>query len=158
MNYFFNYHFKICNLFISEESGSICNVQFDKSRIPDHFVRKETVLIKKAAAQLDEYFCGKRKVFELPLVLHGTVFQVRVWNALKKIPFGKTRSYGEIAAMIGNPKACRAVGMANNRNPVAIIVPCHRVIGSDGSLTGYGGGLELKRNLLKLEGFNFSAQ
>ena len=141
----------MCNLFISEESGSICNVQFNKSRISDHFEKKETVLIKKAAAQIDEYFCGKRKVFELPLVLHGTVFQVRVWNALKKIPFGKTRSYGEIAAMIGNPKACRAVGMANNRNPISIIVPCHRVIGQNNKLVGYGGGLELKEKLLLLE-------
>jgi methylated-DNA-[protein]-cysteine S-methyltransferase len=111
----------------------------------------ETPLIKKAAEQLAEYFAGKRKEFDLPLVLHGTDFQVSVWKALQSIPAGETRSYGDMAALIGKPKACRAVGMANNRNPIPVIVPCHRVIGRDGSLTGYGGGLPVKRYLLELE-------
>jgi methylated-DNA-[protein]-cysteine S-methyltransferase len=152
MNYFYIYKLKFCNLFIAEESGKIRNVNFSKEKLPNNYDKKETPLIKKAANQIEEYFNGKRKVFDLPLVLHGTDFQVKVWKALQKIPFGKTHSYGEIAAMIGNPKACRAVGMANNRNPIAIIVPCHRVIGSDGSLTGYAGGLGIKQRLLELEG------
>ena len=101
--------------------------------------------------QLDEYFNGNRKKFDLPLVLHGTDFQISVWKALQDIPYGKTRSYGEIAARIGSPKASRAVGMANNRNPIVIIVPCHRVLGHNGSLTGFAGGLDLKQGLLDLE-------
>ncbi|MDR0475106.1 MAG: methylated-DNA--[protein]-cysteine S-methyltransferase, partial [Treponema sp.] len=113
--------------------------------------KSETPLIKKAAEQLAEYFECKRKTFNLPLVLHGTVFKTAVWNAMQTIPFGKTRSYGEVAAMIGNPKAARAVGMANNRNPIVIVIPCHRVIGHNGSLTGFGGGLDLKQQLLEME-------
>ncbi len=112
---------------------------------------RETPLLKEAAVQLKEYFEGKRKEFDLPLALEGTAFQVAVWKALQTIPFGKTRSYGEIAQSIGNPKACRAVGMANNRNRIAIIVPCHRVIGANGKLVGYGGGLDKKERLLALE-------
>ena len=111
----------------------------------------ETALIKKTIIQLEEYFKGKRKVFDIPLLLQGTTFQLAVWNSLLKIPYGRTKSYKEIAAMAGNAKASRAVGLANNRNPIAIIVPCHRVIGADGSLTGYGGGLEKKQFLLELE-------
>jgi len=152
MKYFFIFKWKFCNLFIAEESGTICNILFNKDTRLDNSEKKETPLIKKAANQIDEYFNGKRKIFDLPLVLHGTDFQVSVWKALQKIPYGKTRSYGEIAAAIGNPKASRAVGMANNRNPISIIVPCHRVIGSNGSLTGYAGGLEVKKRLLELEG------
>jgi methylated-DNA-[protein]-cysteine S-methyltransferase len=108
-------------------------------------------LIKKTANQLDEYFSKKRKKFDIPIELDGTDFQKKVWEALQNIPYGETRSYGEIASVTGNSKASRAVGMANNRNPIAIIVPCHRVIGHDGSLTGYAGGLELKQALLDLE-------
>jgi methylated-DNA-[protein]-cysteine S-methyltransferase len=102
-------------------------------------------------AQLNDYFAGARTDFDLPLELAGTDFQRRVWNALREIPYGDTVSYGELARRIGRPSAARAVGMANNRNPVAVIVPCHRVIGSGGSLTGYGGGLDRKRLLLDLE-------
>ena len=109
-------------------------------------------LLKKAVKQLDEYFAGRRKEFNLPLSMKGTAFQKKVWAALQEIPYGETRSYGDIAKAIGKPKAARAVGMANNRNPVSIIVPCHRVIGSNGSLVGYGGGLKAKEFLLKLEG------
>ena len=152
MKYYYIYKRKFCNLFIAEESGKIRNISFNKDKIPDDFAQGETPLIKKALSQIDEYFSGKRKTFNLPLVLYGTDFQIKVWNALQKIPYGETRSYGEIAVKIGNPKACRAVGMANNRNPIAIVIPCHRVIGSDGSLVGFGGGLGVKERLLGLEG------
>ena len=108
-------------------------------------------IILEAVKQLNEYFDGKRQSFDLPLKPHGTEFQQKVWSALLEIPYGQTRTYGEIAAAIGNPKACRAVGMANNRNPIAVIIPCHRVIGSNGALTGYAGGLKAKEILLELE-------
>ena len=101
--------------------------------------------------QLREYFDGKRRDFDIPLDVEGTEFQARVWAALRRIPFGRTASYADIARKIGQPKAMRAVGMANGRNPVSIVVPCHRVIGADGSLTGYGGGLDRKKILLDLE-------
>jgi methylated-DNA-[protein]-cysteine S-methyltransferase len=101
--------------------------------------------------QLDEYFTGKRRDFSVPLDLRGTDFQLACWHALLGIPYGETRSYRDIAQAIGHPHAYRAVGMSNNRNPVAIIVPCHRVIASSGSLCGYGGGLDIKRKLLDLE-------
>lgn len=102
--------------------------------------------------ELDEYFAGKRREFSFPLDLRGTDFQLACWRALLAIPYGETRSYGEIARAVGKPQAFRAVGMANNRNPVAIVVPCHRVIASNGTLCGYGGGLDVKRKLLELEG------
>ena len=104
-----------------------------------------------AIRELDEYFAGRRKKFDVPLALEGTDFQLRVWNRLLEIPYGETISYGRIAREIGEPQAARAVGLANGMNPVCIIVPCHRVIGSDGSLTGFGGGLPLKKRLLALE-------
>lgn len=105
----------------------------------------------QAVQELTEYFAGIRTVFTVPLHEEGTPFQKRVWAALRGIPYGETRSYGQIAAQTGNPKAARAVGMANNRNPVMIITPCHRVIGADGSLVGFGGGLSMKKYLLELE-------
>jgi methylated-DNA-[protein]-cysteine S-methyltransferase len=105
----------------------------------------------KVIAQLRAYFAGKRKTFELPLLFEGTDFQKRVWTALCSIPYGETISYKQLAERIGNPKAVRAVGAANGANPIPIIVPCHRVIGNDGSLTGFGGGLPLKKRLLELE-------
>ena len=101
--------------------------------------------------QVAEYFDGARRSFDVSLALHGNDFEQRVWSALREIPYGETTSYGEIARRIGSPDAARAVGLANGRNPVAVIVPCHRVIGADGTLTGYGGGLERKRLLLDLE-------
>jgi len=159
------YKGKFCNLFIAEDNGAICDLKSigvfsikSKMKNKQDFELAETPLIKKAAEQLEEYFNGKRKVFDLPLVLQGTDFQVKIWKALQRIPYGETRSYGEIAAMTGNPKASRAVGMANNRNPIAIIVPCHRVIGSNGKLIGYAGGLELKQQLLDLESSNRAGQ
>ena len=113
--------------------------------------KKASTLTDIAAIQLDEYFAGKRKKFDIPLNPHGTAFQLSVWKALQAIPYGKTRSYKQIAQAIGNPKACRAVGLANNKNPIWIIIPCHRVIGADGALTGYGGGLKMKEKLLAIE-------
>jgi methylated-DNA-[protein]-cysteine S-methyltransferase len=101
--------------------------------------------------QLTEYFEGRRRAFELPLAPQGTPFQLRVWNALLEIPYGETTSYGELAARIGDRSASRAVGLANGSNPLAIVIPCHRVIGSNGKLTGYGGGLAVKQQLLTLE-------
>lgn len=106
---------------------------------------------QQALLQLDEYFAGSRQQFDLQIAPRGTAFQQSVWAELRKIPFGQTASYGEIAQRIGNPKACRAVGLANAKNPLPIIVPCHRVIGKNGALTGFGGGLQLKQQLLDLE-------
>jgi methylated-DNA-[protein]-cysteine S-methyltransferase len=110
--------------------------------------------LPEAVRQLEEYFAGNRRDFDLPLYLNGTLFQQRVWRALTEIPYGETWSYGELAKRIGNPNASRAVGLANGRNPIAILVPCHRVIGADGSLTGYGGGVERKQWLLAHEGLH----
>lgn len=111
----------------------------------------ETELIKEAAAQLTEYLDGRRKKFDLPLNPQGTEFQKKVWKALCDIPYGQTRSYKQVAEAVGNPKGPRAVGMANNRNPIIIFIPCHRVIGANGSLVGYGGGLHVKEKLLAIE-------
>ncbi|MGB3725824.1 MAG: methylated-DNA--[protein]-cysteine S-methyltransferase [Glaciecola sp.] len=113
--------------------------------------QQESHLTQHAAKQLDEYIKGKRKDFDLPLAANGTVFQQQVWQQLLSVPFGKTASYLDIANAINNPKACRAVGAANGKNPIAIIVPCHRIIGANGSLTGYAGGLTRKTFLLELE-------
>lgn len=109
-------------------------------------------ILLETESQLGEYFRGKRKSFSLPLDMRGTRFQKNVWEALLAIPFGETRSYGQLAKQLGNPKATRAVGAANGRNPISIIVPCHRVIGSSGKLTGFAGGLDRKARLLDLEG------
>ena len=107
--------------------------------------------VHDAITQLEEYFAGSRHDFELPLDLQGTEFQVAAWNALADIPFGRTASYGQQAASIGRPKAVRAIGGANGRNPVAIVLPCHRIVGADGSLTGFGGGIEVKKWLIDHE-------
>jgi methylated-DNA-[protein]-cysteine S-methyltransferase len=108
-------------------------------------------ILLQTGGELEEYFAGKRKEFSVPLDMRGTIFQKRVWEALLGIPFGETRTYGQLAVQLGNPKATRAVGAANGRNPVAIIAPCHRVIGFSGKLTGFAGGLDAKAHLLKLE-------
>lgn len=120
-------------------------------RIPNGFKEQKTELMDRTACELTEYFDGKRTQFDIPLSLHGTPFQKAVWEALCHIPYGETRSYKEIAAAVGNPKASRAIGMANNKNPIPLLVPCHRVIGASGLLVGYAGGLELKKKLLQLE-------
>lgn len=113
---------------------------------------ESTTAMQSYAQQLDEYFSGERREFNFALDLRGTDFQRACWRALAAIPYGETRSYADIARAVGRPRGFRAVGMANNRNPVAIVVPCHRVIASDGTLCGYGGGLDVKRKLLELEG------
>lgn len=134
-----------------------------KIEIPDDWVENKE-FFREAARQLEAYFSGKLKSFDLKLAPEGTAFQKSVWKALCEIPYGETRTYKDIAASIGKPKAYRAVGLANNRNPIAIIVPCHRVIGSNGKLTGYASGLDVKEFLLKLEennlkaGFKFSSE
>lgn len=149
-------------MYLSSPVGTLCIVENEKSITSIEYVKKhhtppedaqekETPLLKKAAKELNEYFAGKRKRFDLPLDEQGTDFQKRVWVALREIPYGETRSYKEIAERAGSPKGYRATGMANNRNPISIVTPCHRVIGADGTLTGYGGGLEIKKKLLELE-------
>lgn len=134
-------------LTVTEENGAITALFFGGERDTP----PATPLLREAQRQLNAYFSGTRQTFDLPLSPHGTPFQTAVWQALCAIPYGQTRTYGELAAAIGRPKACRAVGMANHRNPIAIIVPCHRVIGKDGTLTGYAGGLAAKQFLLSLE-------
>jgi len=137
---------------IAQEESCITAVSFlQDSRCFSGFIQEETELIKRTRSQLEEYFAGRRKTFDLPLSAKGTEFQRAVWSQLEKIPYGVTKSYGETARSLGMPKAARAVGGACNRNPIAIIVPCHRVVGANGSLTGYAGGLEFKEKLLKLE-------
>lgn len=111
----------------------------------------EAVFAQRALQEIAEFLSGRRREFTVPLDLQGTRFQLQVWNALLRIPYGETRSYGEVARAVGRPKAARAVGMANHANPAAIVVPCHRVVASDGSLGGYAGGLEMKSCLLRLE-------
>lgn len=148
----FIYQTQIGKIRIAEDGNAITEIDLlaPNASVAD-MQMKETTLIRRAYEELLEYFNGKRKEFRVPLNPKGTDFQRKVWSALQTIPYGETRSYGQIAAQVGNPKACRAVGMANNRNPILIMIPCHRVIGADGSLVGYGGGLELKEQLLNLE-------
>ena len=120
-------------------------------RLSESLENESHPILVEAERQLDEYFAGKRNHFSVPLDMRGTRFQKDVWEALRAIPFGETRSYGQLAKQLGNPRATRAVGAANGRNPLSIVVPCHRVIGSDGQLTGFAGGLNTKTHLLKLE-------
>ena len=136
--------------------GELRRVEFLDGERSDHRVAPPESAsaqrtLETVVRQLEEYFAGTRKVFRLPLGAEGTPFQRSVWSALCTIPYGETTSYGELARRLGNPKATRAVGAANGRNPISIIVPCHRVIGADGSLTGFGGGLHRKRTLLAWE-------
>ena len=134
-------------LTLVERDGALVRLSFG-AHGPDE---PATPLLARAAAQLGEYFAGTRHEFDLPLAPSGTEFQLACWRALAEIPYGETRSYGQQAARIGRPDRARAVGAANGANPIAIILPCHRVIGADGSLVGFGGGLETKRRLLDLE-------
>jgi len=135
------------------DDDELCALHLPTSDEPElrGAVTRSSPVLKATARQLDEYFAGTRRIFDLPLAPHGTAFQQLVWRALLKIPFGATCSYGDIARTIRRPAASRAVGAANGKNPIAIIVPCHRVIGSSGDLTGYGGGLPIKRWLLQHE-------
>jgi methylated-DNA-[protein]-cysteine S-methyltransferase len=144
--------------FYQSAVGSIKIVVMDKKvqsvsfqKKADNFLNDTHFLLTEVVHQLDEYFEGKRHEFDLPFAPQGTLFQKKVWNQLRQIPYGKTASYSDIAKAVGNGKAVRAVGAANKRNPIAIIIPCHRVIGSNGKLTGYAGGLWRKERLLKYE-------
>lgn len=131
--------------------GTILHLERGSKVASSELIQGETALTRRAREQLAEYFDGRRREFDLPLAPKGTPFQLEDWRGLQTIPYGETRSYGQLAAMIGRPKAVRAVGMANHCNPISIFIPCHRVIGADGSLTGYGGGLDAKKYLLALE-------
>jgi methylated-DNA-[protein]-cysteine S-methyltransferase len=147
----------IGRLLLTCDGEALTGVFMDLQRPPQDMDGVEDASVDPlpgAVQQLNEYFAGTRREFLLPLRMHGTAFQRRVWQRLTEIPYGTTWSYGQLARRIGNPKASRAVGLANGRNPISILVPCHRVIGADGSLTGYGGGLERKRWLLAHEGLH----
>ena len=147
----------VCPILLAGDEEGLKHVIFIKGEkhveIPENW-EKNKEFFREAERQLEGYFLGKLKSFDLKLASNGTDFQKAVWKALCEIPYGETRTYKDIAVSIGNPKACRAVGLANNRNPIAIIVPCHRVIGSNGKLVGYASGLDVKDFLLKLEKAN----
>jgi methylated-DNA-[protein]-cysteine S-methyltransferase len=141
-------------LLLASEGGALIEIQFPhrgRPRKPGECWRENRKVLRPQAKQLEQYFAGDREEFDVALDLRGTPFQVDVWNALLAIPYGETISYGELARRVRRPKAARAVGAANGKNPIPIIVPCHRVIGSDGTLTGFGGGLPTKKALLALE-------
>ena len=150
MSNIFYFDTVIGRMTIEESDQCITYVHFGEVKRPDSTVI-ETDLLKRAGQQLKEYFEGKRLSFDLPLKMEGTEFQKKVWNALLQIPFGETRSYKEIATAVGNPLGSRAIGNANNKNKIAIIIPCHRVIGANGKLVGYEGGLDIKEKLLTME-------
>ena len=170
--FYFEYDSPVGKICLMEKGGSLAALYLAGKKQPDAFRRKgepgyeeqkellaregavfgETELLARTHEELTEYFAGKRQKFTIPLAPEGTAFQEQVWQALLTIPYGETRSYGQIAAQIGKPGAARAVGMGNHKNPISILIPCHRVIGADGSLTGYGGGLDIKEYLLRLEG------
>lgn len=156
----FIYDTKMGQLFIAEDGHGITEISIfsegdiDKERLTKEYILKETELLKETSKQLLEYLEGKRKDFTVALKPKGTKFQQNVWEALRAIPYGETRSYKQIAEAVGNGKASRAVGMANHNNPIMCIIPCHRVIGANGSLVGYAGGLDKKEMLLKLEAQN----
>ena len=144
-----SYKSPIGMLYILEEDKKIVAINYNKKE--KNTIEKETELLKRTIQELEEYFEGKRKKFDVPLNPKGTEFMKKVWDELLKIPYGKTKTYGEIAKSIGNPKASRAVGLANHNNPIPIIIPCHRVIGKNKKLIGYALGLDKKEYLLNLE-------
>ena len=148
MIYRFTYETVLGDVTLVEEDGALLAISLKSIQKGTEL---ETPIIQEAHRQITEYLKGERKVFDLPIRLRGTDFQQQVWTALLDIPYGETRSYKQIAEAIGNPKGMRAVGMANNRNPLLIVVPCHRVIGANGSMVGYGEGVEMKEFLLRLE-------
>lgn len=151
MNNIYFYDTKIGKIAIADNGKSITNITLANLINQENFIIKETSLINFASNQLIEYLHGTRDFFELPLDPKGTDFQKSVWNELLKIPYGEIRSYKSIAISIGNPKASRAIGMANNKNPIMIVIPCHRIIGSNGKLVGYAGGINIKEQLLNIE-------
>ena len=144
-------------LILAASAKGLLALEFDRKgdreqKTPEMTWVESPSKLRPYVRELKEYFAGKRRAFTFPLDLRGTPFQVQCWMALLAIPYGETRSYADIARAVGKAQAFRAVGLANNRNPIAIVVPCHRVIASDGTLCGYGGGLDVKRKLLELEG------
>ena len=145
------YSFDICEIGIVDNGIGISRIFFKNADNSDKYIKQETELIYKTSKQIKEYFNGERKNFDIPLSFYGTTFQNKVWNALQLIPYGETKTYKEIATIINSHKACRAVGMANNKNPICIIIPCHRVIGHDNSLVGYAAGIHIKKYLIDLE-------
>ncbi len=153
MNYFAIYETKFGYFKMGYSDGVITFFKKIFDEVVTDFGTK-TELTDKAYNELLEYFDGKRKKFDIPYKLNGTEFQKKVWSALCDIPYGETRSYKDIAIAVGNEKASRAIGMANNKNPITVIVPCHRVIGASGNLIGYAGGLTMKEFLLKMESAN----
>lgn len=150
---YFCYDTDIGKIKISEKNGKIIGIGFSDCK-KESEIEKETDYIKNTYIELKEYLYGKRKNFDIEIEMIGTEFQKKVWKELLNIPYGETRSYKDIAIAIGNEKSCRAVGNANNKNPIAIIVPCHRVVGSNGSMIGYAGGIDIKEKLLKIEKCN----
>lgn len=135
---------------LEEENGTLVSLRLPGQPVP-RIACHETPLLSEGKRQVLEYLAGQRRVFDLPLAPRGTEFYRSVWQTLEEIPYGETRSYRDIAQAVGRPRAVRAVGQANHNNPIPIIIPCHRVVGANGSLTGYGGGLDLKERLLRLE-------
>jgi O-6-methylguanine DNA methyltransferase len=158
--YFFRTSSPVGPLFLAASFKGLVRLEFDAHALKLNPKTTQLEESRKVLApyldQLNEYFAGQRREFSIPLDLRGTDFQLKCWRALLDIPYGETRSYRDLARAIGHPNAYRAVGMSNNRNPIAIVVPCHRVIAADGSLCGYGGGLDIKRKLLDLEGAQLS--
>lgn len=142
---------EIGRLYLAEENG--CIVMLTSGQAPKTDTLGESPLLTRAAVEVAEYLTGKRREFTVPVKAKGTPFQEKVWAALQRIPFGETRSYGQIAREVGSPKGARAVGMACNRNPVLLLIPCHRIVGSTGKLVGFAAGLPIKEWLLKLEGY-----
>ncbi|MCP4362119.1 MAG: methylated-DNA--[protein]-cysteine S-methyltransferase [Chloroflexi bacterium] len=143
------------DILLARQEEGLTHIHFQNGRdplTPPPEWQPDNSAFADVTQQLDAYFVGELQQFDLPLAPQGTPFQLTVWQALQTIPFGQTTTYGKLAQQIGKPKASRAVGVANGRNPLPIVIPCHRVIGSDGSLTGYGGGVEIKEALLNLEG------
>ena len=138
---------------IAEKNNCISHLYLSNDNVPQDMELGETPLIRQAFEQLELYLNGKLKEFDLPLLPEGTPFMKSVWQKLLDVPYGQTASYKDIAIAVGNPKGARAVGLANNRNPIAIFIPCHRIIGANGDLVGYGGGLDMKIKLLSLEGY-----
>jgi methylated-DNA-[protein]-cysteine S-methyltransferase len=154
--YYSRYESPVTKLLLAASEKGLLALEFDRGQFPpakrEAQWQESPEHMRPYSVELDEYFAGQRRQFSFRLDLRGTLFQVQCWLALLEIPYGETRTYADIARVIGKPQAFRAVGFANNRNPIAIVVPCHRVIASDGTLCGYGGGLDLKQKLLVLEG------
>ncbi len=148
--YIQNYNSPIGNIIVKSDNNAVTNIYLGNAELENR-----NFITQKAVLELSEYFDGKRTQFTFPIKLHGTDFQKRVWNILREIPYGETYSYGKVAQYLGGKRYSRAVGSAVNKNPLLIVVPCHRVIGADGSLTGFACGLSVKKHLLNIEGGNY---